>query len=165
VETCDFFLPSFQTIKLKVTTISTQVLFPTDTRGLKYIYMEVCYWALLFMPLVILHHLLNVSVQLANKRGFKEIIFEMPTNKMYARYLYLCHEMYHCMLHSFSLLWVMSGFNHVIYWLMLYSSYFNSCNLTNKYEMSLSVRLCRLIHFIVPWPLHILRLKNSVSVF
>jgi hypothetical protein len=30
----------------------------------------VCYWALLFMPLVILHHLLNVFVQLANKRGF-----------------------------------------------------------------------------------------------
>jgi hypothetical protein len=34
--------------------------------------MEVCYWALLFMPLVILHHLLNVFVQLANKRGFKK---------------------------------------------------------------------------------------------
>jgi hypothetical protein len=34
--------------------------------------MEVCYWALLFMPLVILHHLLNVSVQIANKRGLKE---------------------------------------------------------------------------------------------
>jgi hypothetical protein len=34
--------------------------------------MEVCYWALLFMPLVILHHLLNVSVQLANKRGFNK---------------------------------------------------------------------------------------------
>jgi hypothetical protein len=32
--------------------------------------MEVCYWALLFMPLVILHHLLNVFVQLENKRGF-----------------------------------------------------------------------------------------------
>jgi hypothetical protein len=32
--------------------------------------MEVCYWALLFLPLVILHHLLNVFVQLANKRGF-----------------------------------------------------------------------------------------------
>jgi hypothetical protein len=32
--------------------------------------MEVCYWALLFMPLVILHHLLYVFVQLANKRGF-----------------------------------------------------------------------------------------------
>jgi hypothetical protein len=31
--------------------------------------MKVCYWALLFMPLVILHHLLNVFVQLANKRG------------------------------------------------------------------------------------------------
>jgi hypothetical protein len=26
------------------------------------------------MPLVILHHLLNVSVQLANKRGFKKIV-------------------------------------------------------------------------------------------
>jgi hypothetical protein len=39
--------------------------------------MEVCYWALLFMPLVILHHLLNVFVQLANKRGFtkKKIYF------------------------------------------------------------------------------------------
>jgi hypothetical protein len=36
----------------------------------KKIDMEVCYWALLFMPLVILHHLLNVFVQLANKRGF-----------------------------------------------------------------------------------------------
>jgi hypothetical protein len=34
--------------------------------------MEVCYWALLFMPLVILHHLLNVFVQLANKRGFTQ---------------------------------------------------------------------------------------------
>jgi hypothetical protein len=34
--------------------------------------MEVCYWALLFMPLVILHHLLNVFVQLANKREFKQ---------------------------------------------------------------------------------------------
>jgi hypothetical protein len=37
--------------------------------------MEVCYWALLFMPLVILHHLLNVFVQLANKRGFKQKIY------------------------------------------------------------------------------------------
>jgi hypothetical protein len=35
--------------------------------------MEVCYSALLFMPLVILHHLLNVSVQLAIKRGLKNI--------------------------------------------------------------------------------------------
>jgi hypothetical protein len=34
--------------------------------------MEVCYWALLFMSLVILHHLLNVFVQLANKGGFKQ---------------------------------------------------------------------------------------------
>jgi hypothetical protein len=34
--------------------------------------MEVCYWALLFMPLVILHHLLNVFVQIANKRGLKK---------------------------------------------------------------------------------------------
>jgi hypothetical protein len=43
--------------------------------GIKYTYkisMEVCYWALLFMPLVILHHLLNVFVQLANKRGFTQ---------------------------------------------------------------------------------------------
>jgi hypothetical protein len=47
-------------------------LFPADTRGLKPIDMEVCYWALLFMPLVILHHLLNVSVQLANEMGFKQ---------------------------------------------------------------------------------------------
>jgi hypothetical protein len=46
-------------------------LFPADTRGLKTIDMEVCYWALLFMPLVSLHHLLNVFVQLTNKRGFK----------------------------------------------------------------------------------------------
>jgi hypothetical protein len=46
-------------------------LFPTDTRGLKPIYMEVCYWALLFMPLVILHHLLNAFVQLSNKMGLK----------------------------------------------------------------------------------------------
>jgi hypothetical protein len=35
--------------------------------------MQVCYWALLLMPLVILHHLLNVSVQLPNKRGLKKI--------------------------------------------------------------------------------------------
>jgi hypothetical protein len=35
--------------------------------------MEVCYCALLFMPLVILHHMLNVFVQLANKRGLKKI--------------------------------------------------------------------------------------------
>jgi hypothetical protein len=35
--------------------------------------MEVCYWALLFMPLVIFHHLLNVFVQLANKRGLKKL--------------------------------------------------------------------------------------------
>jgi hypothetical protein len=48
------------------------VLFPADTRGPKPIDMEECYWALLFMPLVILHHLLNVFVQLANKRGFKQ---------------------------------------------------------------------------------------------
>jgi hypothetical protein len=27
------------------------------------------------MPLVILHHLLNVSVQLANKRGLKKVTF------------------------------------------------------------------------------------------
>jgi hypothetical protein len=33
---------------------------------------------LLFMPLVILHHLLNVFVQLANKRGFKKkIVFRL----------------------------------------------------------------------------------------
>jgi hypothetical protein len=34
--------------------------------------MEVCYWALFLMPLVILHHLLNVSVQLTNKGGLKK---------------------------------------------------------------------------------------------
>jgi hypothetical protein len=50
--------------------IITQI--PADTRGLKPADMEVCYWALLFMPLVIVHHLLNVFVQLANKRGFKQ---------------------------------------------------------------------------------------------
>jgi hypothetical protein len=37
--------------------------------------MEVCYRGLLFMPLVILHHLLNVSVQLANKRGLKKNMY------------------------------------------------------------------------------------------
>jgi hypothetical protein len=47
-------------------------LFPADTRGLKPIDMEVCNWAFLFMPLVIFHHWLNVFVQLANKRGFKQ---------------------------------------------------------------------------------------------
>jgi hypothetical protein len=47
-------------------------LFPADKRGLKPIDIEVCYWAFLFMPLVILHHLLNVFVQLANKRGLKK---------------------------------------------------------------------------------------------
>jgi hypothetical protein len=41
--------------------------------------MEVCYWALLFMPPVILHHLLNVFVQLANKMGFTN------NKKMYQR--------------------------------------------------------------------------------
>jgi hypothetical protein len=41
--------------------------------------MEVCYWALLFMPLVILHHLLNVFVQLANKRGFTKKKKNFPT--------------------------------------------------------------------------------------
>jgi hypothetical protein len=30
------------------------------------------------MPLVILHHLLNVSVQLANKRGFKQKKNQQP---------------------------------------------------------------------------------------
>jgi hypothetical protein len=47
--------------------------------------MEVCYWALLFMPLVILHHLLNVFVQLANKRGFtkKKNVYEgLPDSKL-----------------------------------------------------------------------------------
>jgi hypothetical protein len=55
--------------------------------------MEVCYWALLFMPLVILHHLLDVSVQLANKRGIKKKVachlsigyatmYRIPTSKL-----------------------------------------------------------------------------------
>jgi hypothetical protein len=35
--------------------------------------MEVCYSAHLFMPPVIFHLLLNVFVQLANKRGYKNI--------------------------------------------------------------------------------------------
>jgi hypothetical protein len=35
-------------------------------------FQSVCYWALLFMPLVILHNFLNVFVQLANKRGLKK---------------------------------------------------------------------------------------------
>jgi hypothetical protein len=47
-------------------------LFPTDTRGLEPIYMEVYYRALLFMPVVISQHLLNVFVHLANKRGLKK---------------------------------------------------------------------------------------------
>jgi hypothetical protein len=46
-------------------------LSPLDTRGLKPIYTEVRYWALLFMPLVISHHLLNVFVQLAKKNGIQ----------------------------------------------------------------------------------------------
>jgi hypothetical protein len=58
--------------RLSLTTSPTSVSLPADTRGLKPIDMEVCYWALLFMPLVILHYLLNVFVQLANKRGFKQ---------------------------------------------------------------------------------------------
>jgi hypothetical protein len=57
------------------TYLDLYIFFPTDTRGLKPIYMEECYWALLFMPLVMLHHLLNVSVQLANKRGLQKYIF------------------------------------------------------------------------------------------
>jgi hypothetical protein len=51
--------------------------------GLKPIYMEVCCWALLFVPLVILHHLLNVSVQLSNKRGLKKCIY-LPTERLSA---------------------------------------------------------------------------------
>jgi E3 ubiquitin-protein ligase DOA10 len=40
--------------------------------------MEVCYRALLFMPVVVVvisQHLLNVVVQLANKRGFKKNLY------------------------------------------------------------------------------------------
>jgi hypothetical protein len=44
--------------------------------------MEVCYWALLFMPLIIFHHLLNVSIQLANKRGLKKKILETDFLKL-----------------------------------------------------------------------------------
>jgi hypothetical protein len=44
--------------------------------------MEVCYWALLFMPLAILHHLLNVFVQLANKRGFTKKKKNAPLPEM-----------------------------------------------------------------------------------
>jgi hypothetical protein len=47
------------------------------------------------MPLVILHHLLNVSVQLANKRGFKKkkkkIISEDTQTK---KIEYHCCELY-----------------------------------------------------------------------
>jgi hypothetical protein len=37
------------------------------------------------MPLVILHHLLNVTVQLANKRGLKEKKLETNTIKAHER--------------------------------------------------------------------------------
>jgi hypothetical protein len=42
--------------------------------------MEVCYRALLFMPVVVVisQHLLNVFVQLANKRGLKKITCRIP---------------------------------------------------------------------------------------
>jgi hypothetical protein len=38
-------------------------LFPADTRGLKPIHMEVCYWALLFMPLIILLYLYSLQIK------------------------------------------------------------------------------------------------------
>jgi hypothetical protein len=56
--------------------------------------MEVCYWALLFMPLATLHHLLNISVQLANKRRLKkqknkkmflQLQFQLQLNLIYDR--------------------------------------------------------------------------------
>jgi hypothetical protein len=46
---------------------------PTDTRGLKPIYMEVSYWALLFMPLVILQYLYRLQ-----KKGIKKKIQFVP---------------------------------------------------------------------------------------
>jgi hypothetical protein len=45
--------------------------------SLKPIYMEVCYWALLFMPLVTLHHLLNVFVQ-PQKKNLGHCLEQMP---------------------------------------------------------------------------------------
>jgi hypothetical protein len=48
-------------------------VFLYSALGLKPIDMEVCYWVLLFMPLAILHHLLNVFAQLANKGGLKKV--------------------------------------------------------------------------------------------
>jgi hypothetical protein len=40
--------------------------------------MEVCYWALLFMPVVVVisQHLLIVFVHLANKRGLIKSFYE-----------------------------------------------------------------------------------------
>jgi hypothetical protein len=38
-------------------------LLPTDTRGLKPIYVEVCYWVLLFMSLVILQYLYSLQIK------------------------------------------------------------------------------------------------------
>jgi hypothetical protein len=35
------------------------------------------------MPLVILHHLLNVSVQLANKRGLKKLVSLGPISSVF----------------------------------------------------------------------------------
>jgi hypothetical protein len=51
------------------------------------IYMEVCYWALLFMTAVILHHLLNVFVQLANKGGFTKRNWERAMCSRYSDWL------------------------------------------------------------------------------
>jgi hypothetical protein len=56
--------------KLLATPVECYFKFSAQSEFHLPIDMEVCYWALLFMPLVILHHLLNVFVKLANKRGF-----------------------------------------------------------------------------------------------
>jgi hypothetical protein len=47
-------------------------LFPTDTRGLKPIYMEVCYWALLFMPLVILQYLYSLQIKGGSNKNLQD---------------------------------------------------------------------------------------------
>jgi hypothetical protein len=49
-------------------------LFPADTRGLKTIDMEVCYWALLFIPLVILLYLYSLQIKGdSNKKKKKKL--------------------------------------------------------------------------------------------
>jgi hypothetical protein len=48
-------------------------LFPADTRGLKPIDMEVCYWALLFTPLVILLYLYSLQIKGIHKKKKKKL--------------------------------------------------------------------------------------------